>query len=269
MTSTCPAGHTSASDDYCDVCGMPIDAAGQTAPGTAPAGPPPPTDVPTQAPAFQRCPNCETPNVADALFCEACGYDFTTGTMPRSAAPAPPVPAVEAASPVAPPDANPLAPPDAEVVPDPRPSLATPPAEAPGLAWVAEVWIDPAWYEVQESPDSLPSPGLPSIVPLRSRSVLIGRKSRSRNINPEIDCEPDTGTSRRQAQLTTDGTRWWIEDLESSNGTFVGAASEPLPEDPIPVGVKRELEPDDRIYVGAWTRLVIRAATEDEQASLS
>ncbi|HEX8487203.1 MAG TPA: FHA domain-containing protein [Propionibacteriaceae bacterium] len=283
MSATCPAGHTSSSEDYCDVCGIPIEAGGGPVggPGTAP----PPTDVPTQAPAGQVCPNCSTQNLPDALFCEACGYDFTTGTMPRSAAPAPPVPAVEAASPVAPPDANPLAPPDAnplappdptplappdaEVVPDPRPSLATPPAEAPGLAWVAEVWIDPAWYEVQESPDALPSPGLPSIVPLRSRSVLIGRKSRSRNINPEIDCEPDTGTSRRQAQLTTDGTRWWIEDLESSNGTFVGAASEPLPEDPIPVGVKRELEPDDRIYVGAWTRLVIRAATEDEQASLS
>jgi hypothetical protein len=131
------------------------------------------------------------------------------------------------------------------------------------------VWIDPAWYEVQESPDTLPSPGLPTILPLRSRSVLIGRKSRSRNINPEIDCEPDTGTSRRQAQLTTDGTRWWIEDLDSSNGTFVGAASEPLPEDPIPVGVKHELEPDDRVYVGAWTRLVIRAATEDEKVSLA
>jgi hypothetical protein len=129
---------------------------------------------------------------------------------------------------------------------------------------VAEVWIDPAWYEVQESPEALPSAGLPAIVPLRNRSVLIGRKSRSRNINPDIDCEPDTGTSRRQAQLTTDGTRWWVEDLESSNGTFVAAASDPLPEDPIPVGAKRELNPDDRIYLGAWTRIVIREATEDE-----
>ena len=42
-----------------------------------------------------------------------------------------------------------------------------------------------------------------------------------------------------------------------------------LPEDPIPVGVKRELDPDDRIYLGAWTRLVIREATEDEIASLA
>jgi len=29
------------------------------------------------------CPNCQAPNSPDALFCEACGYDFTTGTLPR------------------------------------------------------------------------------------------------------------------------------------------------------------------------------------------
>ena len=60
-----------------------------------------------------------------------------------------------------------------------------------------------------------------------------------------------------------------MEDLESANGTFVGPASGPLPEDPIPVGPKHELAPDDRIYVGAWTRLVIRPATEDELATLA
>jgi hypothetical protein len=136
------------------------------------------------------------------------------------------------------------------------------------LDWVAEVWIDPAWYEVQDSPETLPSAGLPAIVALHKTSLLVGRRSRSRNIDPDIDCEPDTGTSRRQAQLTTDGTRWWVEDLESSNGTFVGAASDPLPEDPIPVGVKHELKPDDRIYLGAWTRIVIRQATDDERATL-
>ncbi|HYP46566.1 MAG TPA: FHA domain-containing protein [Propionibacteriaceae bacterium] len=255
MTSACPAGHTSTADDYCDVCGMPIESSSATA-GSAPLPPPPPTDAPTQAPAGQLCPSCSTLNVADALFCEACGYDFTTGTMPRSAGPTsgapgePAPPAVDASASVA-------------AQPEPGPQ-----ASAEGFGWVAEVWIDPAWYEAQESPDALPSAGLPSIVPLRKSSILIGRPSRSRNITPDIDCEPDTGTSRRQAQLTTDGRRWWVEDLDSSNGTYVGAASEPLPEDPIPVGPKRELDPDDRIYVGAWTRLVIREATEDERASI-
>jgi hypothetical protein len=34
------------------------------------------------------------------------------------------------------------------------------------------------------------------------------------------------------------------------------------------VGVKRELAADDRVYVGAWTRLVIRPATDEERATL-
>lgn len=249
MTAVCPAGHTSQSDDYCDVCGMPIDAGAAT--GEA-ATPPPPTDAPTQAPEqtsrpAQSCPNCGTPNVADALFCEACGYDFTTGTMPR---------------PVTPPQEQRAAP---ESTTDQVAAIEAPAARS--FDWVAEVWIDPEWYEAQESPDPLPSAGLPEIVPLQATSVLVGRTSKSRNIHPEIDCDLDNGVSRRQCQLTTDGTRWWVEDLDSANGTFVGSAAGAMPTDPVPVGAKRELKPDDRVYVGAWTRLVIRPATDEEKAA--
>ena len=113
----------------------------------------------------------------------------------------------------------------------------------------------------------MPSPGLPAVVGLTARSLLIGRVSPSRNIHPDIDCTADTGVSRRHAQLTTDGQRWFVEDLGSSNGTFVGPASGPLPEDPIPVGPRTELDDDDRIYVGAWTRIVVRNATDDEKAA--
>jgi hypothetical protein len=250
MTAVCPAGHTSQADDYCDVCGMPIEAGAAT--GEA-ATPPPPTDAPTQAPEqtsrpVQSCPNCGTPNVADALFCEACGYDFTTGTMPRPASP----PEEQQAAPESPGS-------------DQAASIEAPAARS--FDWVAEVWIDPEWYEAQESPDPLPSAGLPEIVPLQATSVLVGRTSKSRNIHPAIDCDLDNGVSRRQCQLTTDGTRWWVEDLDSANGTFVGSAAGAMPTDPVPVGAKRELKPDDRVYVGAWTRLVIRPATDEEKAT--
>jgi hypothetical protein len=200
------------------------------------------------------------------LFCENCGYDFTTGTMPR--------PSVAAeASDATHVDATHF---DAAGIDAEQPAQASVgPTTGDGdnptpetFDWVAEVWIDPAWYEAQQSPDRMPSPGLPVVVPLRSKSILIGRISRSRNIHPQIDCESDSGVSRRQTQLTTDGTRWWVEDLDSANGTFVAPATAPLPSDPIPVGVKHELAADDRIYVGAWTRIVIRRATEDEKASL-
>ncbi len=245
--STCPNGHQSESSDYCDTCGVPIaeGASSAPAPDAQPdPGPPdqgPPTTAP-DVPAPQTCPNCDAVNTPTALFCEACGYDFTTGSMPR-----PPDPVQTATATPAP--AQPT-------------SLSTP---IP-LEWVVELWVDPDWYAAQESDDPCPSPGLPVVVPLRAQSVLVGRPSVSRNIHPDVDCSSDTGVSRRQAQLTTDGQRWWVEDLQSSNGTYVGPASGPLPTSPLPPGQRRELGDDDRVYLGTWTRLVVRRATPEEQA---
>ena len=147
------------------------------------------------------------------------------------------------------------------------PAAAPPPLAPPvPLDWVAELWVDPAWYAEQDADEPCPSPGLPVIVPLTVRSVLIGRTSVSRSIHPEVECGADTGVGRRQAQLSTDGSRWWIEDLQSSNGTYVGPASGPLPTVPLVPGQRRELAEDDRIYVGAWTRIVVRRATDEERA---
>ena len=39
------------------------------------------------------------------------------------------------------------------------------------------VWIDPDWYAGQDSPDQLPSPGLPRVVGLRKRTLLIGARA--------------------------------------------------------------------------------------------
>ena len=65
----------------------------------------------------------------------------------------------------------------------------------------------------------------PTVVPLRhARSWSAGRRAAATS-TPTIDCETDSGVSRRQAQLTTDGSRWCVEDLDSANGTFVGSAS--------------------------------------------
>ena len=261
--ATCPAGHTTTAEDYCDVCGMPVGAGDAPAAGAGGGSAP----APTLGGAGQACPHCDAPNAVDALFCEVCGYDFTTGSMPRPLTPPDPVGTAPGSSPL------PAAPAPA---PDPRPGApaeqtvvsGTPVAVDADVDWVVEVWIDPAWYAEQESPDPLPSAGLPVVRPLRGRSLLVGRTSQSRNIHPDVDCESDTGVSRRQCQLTSDGTRWWVEDLGSANGTFVGRASGALPQDPVAAGVRQELRPDDRVYVGAWTRLVIRAATEEERGTL-
>lgn len=234
--TTCPAGHATESTDYCDVCGIAITSA--AAPVLTPPEPAPADDT--------NCPHCGSSNPSDALFCEACGYDFTTGTLPRSPA-----------------DTAPMAP-----ISDPIPPTSAPAgetlAESLPTPWVVEVWIDPDWYTDQGASDPLPSPGLPVVVAVKSSSVLIGRASASRNIAPDIDLSGDSGVSRRHAQLTTDGTRWFIEDLGSSNGTYVASTSSPLPKTPISTGQKRELAADDRIFLGAWTRLVLREAQPGE-----
>lgn len=239
--TTCPAGHESQATDYCDVCGLPMDAPPQQ-PAVDDT-----TSIPTLSPSTEggsdgTCPNCQASNPVDALFCEACGYDFTTGAMPRPLTPPSSPPTVDEVTPAA----------------DPNPSATL------SSGWVAEIWIDPDWYADQKSTDPLPSPGLPTVVPLKHASILIGRASTSRNITPDIDLSSDNGISRRHAQLTTDGTRWWVEDLGSSNGTYVGGSVGPLPSTPVTPGQKQEIGSDDRIYLGAWTRIVIRKAAEGE-----
>ncbi|MEO7753243.1 MAG: FHA domain-containing protein [Terracoccus sp.] len=267
MSAVCPNGHPTESEDYCDTCGSPVDAtsapgaAGATgaagaagassldldpAPSESSAPSPPAAPV---APSGVTCPNCETENPDGALFCEACGYDFTTGAMPRD----PGAPSTVD---------DPTEPHGFEAVP--APSGAAPIAPPVAFEWLAEVWVDPDWYQTQQAQDPCPSPGLPVIVPLRHRSILLGRVSSSRNTNPEIDLSSDPGVSRRHAQLTTDGTRWFVEDLGSSNGTYVGEAAAALPVRGIAVGPRTELADDDRLYVGAWTRVVVRRATPDE-----
>jgi FHA domain/Double zinc ribbon len=299
-TYPCPNGHASAADDYCDTCGAPIAAASTLdAPAAAgvgaerPATPAAPSSgggEPAAAGAV-TCPSCSTDNPAGSLFCEACGYDFTTGTMPRppdgegspgalDLGPASPAQRLDASAagrsaPGAPGALDgsdaPKAPDGSQASPAPQASAVPPEPAAPPVAppvpvqWVTEVWVDPDWYDAQESEEACPSPGLPAVVPLSRRSVLVGRPSASRSIHPDIDCSGDIGVSRRQAQLTTDGQRWWVEDLQSANGTYVGAASGPLPTSPLPPGQRHELAEDDRIYLGAWTRLVVRRATPEEQ----
>lgn len=281
-------------------------------------------------PAPAACPHCGAPAVPGALFCEACGYDFTTGTPPHEGPPvatagdalgseagelaAAEEPEAEPGAEVSRPEpedvADALDPevtkpaaeageaaevgeaaeaaeleaeaePGAEVSgpgsnqePDPEPLPAPAPTEASrpyeggdavvNTPWLVEVWIDPDWYAEQETPEPAPSAGVPRLAVLHGTRALVGRFSRSRGVVPEVDCAGDPGVSRRHCELSTDGVRWWVTDLDSANGTFVGAVGAPLPTEPISPGVRRELSEGDRLYLGGWTRLVLRHALVEE-----
>ncbi|MBL1112571.1 FHA domain-containing protein [Streptomyces sp. 110] len=102
---TCPNGHQSAADDWCEVCGhrmsgtpmpsgavpppppmpngpgVPVPPGGYGSPG--PGGPPPPGGAGGYGyPAQQQelCPQCRTPREAQAPFCEECRFNFQTHT---------------------------------------------------------------------------------------------------------------------------------------------------------------------------------------------
>ncbi len=94
---TCPNGHQSRSDDWCEVCGHRMAA-------TVPPPPPPPAayGYPQSAsvapgghgaPEAELCPQCHTPREGGAPFCEECRWNFLTNTA-TSYTPAAPRPAV-------------------------------------------------------------------------------------------------------------------------------------------------------------------------------
>ncbi|MFI1281444.1 FHA domain-containing protein [Streptomyces sp. NPDC020858] len=85
---TCPNGHQSASDDWCEVCGHRM--AASEGPPAVPSygyGFPPSAGAPTAQ--AELCPQCRTPREAMAPFCEECRYNFLTRSATSYAPPAP------------------------------------------------------------------------------------------------------------------------------------------------------------------------------------
>lgn len=224
-TFTCSNGHQSTDPEWCDTCGAPIGVAPVPASGGAHRVS---TADPSSAVAPVSCPHCGSMNAADNLFCESCGYDFTTGQAPQA------VPGVAGSSPAS-------------------------PAEPP--SWIVVVEVDPVWFGVKgELADRpLPAPST-STVPIVGHASLIGRSSQSRSVRPEIALDTDSAVSRRHAQLIVEGGKLSVVDLSSTNGTYVtdaGAAPTDSLE-PLASGMPAVLDDGDQIFLGAWTRLTVR-----------
>ena len=244
--ATCPSGHESASDDFCDVCGVligaavslaPIGGGGPAASGATGGGAAPAPGVP--------CPRCGVPRAGQ--FCESCGYDFTVvgqDTLgPDLYPPAQPPPA-------------PPAPGPATQLPQSVPVKTAPQATA---EWTAVVTADRAYYDAIQAAGGADAADIefPAYFPQRrfrlaGTEVRIGRRSHSSGIDPEIDLSvppADPGVSRLHAVLlkAPDGT-WSVVDPGSANGTAVNGTE-------IPPGQAVPLREGDRINLGAWTEL--------------
>ncbi|MFE9136655.1 FHA domain-containing protein [Streptomyces sp. NPDC007355] len=116
---TCPNGHQSVSDDWCEVCGHRMAGAGAPTGAVPPPPPPPPPAYgypgpggpgapaapggfgpggdPNATAQAELCPQCRTPREYMAPFCEECRWNFLTNTAtsytplsPQNALSAPP-----------------------------------------------------------------------------------------------------------------------------------------------------------------------------------
>jgi pSer/pThr/pTyr-binding forkhead associated (FHA) protein len=290
--AVCPNGHDSASDDFCDVCGMRI---GSPSAGPSPAaggyGGPVGTQggwpAPGPASADEPCPTCGTPRTGQ--FCEACGYNF--------AGPPPPGPATAGGYsqpvPSSPSQAPPPGPgtggyswsqpaPSGRAAPA-QPAVTLPPPAGqpaaggpsmssfpyPQATWTAVVGPDRTYYERVQAvtgPEgavvTFPSYCAERRFQLVGNQMRIGRRSVSRGLAPEIDLTgppADPGISRLHAVLiaTQDGN-WAVLDPGSANGTLVNGAE-------IGVGDQVPLRDGDRINLGAWTAITVHRGLGNSQ----
>ena len=207
----------------------------------SPMGGPPPPARPSGG---GVCPNCSAELDAGSRFCEVCGYDPTTGSLPQAPVVRPAVDPLRTPAPPPPPAAPPPPPP------------GQPPA--PGaVRLVAVISADRAYYDSNHvSEVQFPLGVPPRAIELPAGPVSIGRRSRSRGTEPNIDLAgppEDPAVSHTHASLLpSDDGRWELVDHGSTNGTYVNEAPQPIPANqPVP------LSPGDRIYLGAWTRITL------------
>ncbi|MCS6874004.1 MAG: FHA domain-containing protein [Pyrinomonadaceae bacterium] len=82
---------------------------------------------------------------------------------------------------------------------------------------------------------------------LTSNESYIGRWDADNGVFPDIDLDPydpEAKVSRKHAKIIYEDGAYFIEDLGSTNGTFVNRSKR------LPVGVRQELKNGDEIIVG-------------------
>lgn len=213
------------------------------------------------------CPNCAEPHADSAVFCENCGYDFLAGSMPGALSdPDPTVVGPEAALRDADSGDTDSDSADSDSSQTDGPSTdAGAAAENDGVAWQLVISVDRAYFDRMSAEGQLDFPDpVPSAVTvdLSLQKALLGRRSESRGVFPEIDVLAITGdpaVSTRHAMLErqADGS-YVIADLSSTNGTYLGDA-----DTAIPAGVATPLSSGDVVYLGAWTKVELAQQTLD------
>jgi len=234
---TCPTCNTpnQPSAAFCDNCGASL--AGAAAAGIA---------APAAMPAVGggKCTACGAAIIPGEAFCDNCGAAVT-------AAPAPP------------PQPVPQPAPQAPVVYPPAGAGSMIKCSCGSLNPAGQAFCDNCGASLSAQPAAPFVPALPQPVPgMRPRLVaangaqfdltgkaqaIIGREDPVSGIFPEVDLTPHGGdaggVSRRHAKLAFNGYQWTVEDLNSTNFTFVNNQK-------VNPGVPQPLNNGDQVRLG-------------------
>ena len=232
----------------------------------------------TPLPSLMSCSNCGAEVQADAIFCGQCGHRLDTQNVVSTVAPPSPEPMVAAPSvpespaldtppteplptaSVADPTAG-LVEPEPLVMPDPIPVGPPPPLPADpiteNIPTAVDIYSEPPI--MQPAPDlAVPQTQIQSLtarllhvqtdtvmeLPIGLELVHIGKPND--RIPPDIDVSgfPESEiVSRVHANIRIEGDVYYIEDVGSSNGTYINNL-------PLAAGNRHRLRPGDRISLG-------------------
>ena len=223
-----------------------------------------------------QCPKCGLDNIVGAMYCEDCGTLLKQRDSSRVSQP-PPVraparePQYQRPEPVrqAPPP-----PPVAQGRYTPPQAPVTPGRYAPPTVPVAPPFVNCPRCRKENDPSAVYCggcglslrgtggiPGSPKcygkLVPLGGGNeywldrdkMVIGRRSEAENLYPEIDLgvlDDSTGVSRKHAQIVWDGNIAIVEDLGSSNGTFLNDVR-------ITEGIQTPIKDGDSVRFGGYS----------------
>ncbi|MHB2015922.1 MAG: FHA domain-containing protein [Candidatus Xenobia bacterium] len=211
-----------------------------------------------------KCSVCGSDNLEGSAYCEDCGAKLPVG----GAAPRPPVPVAVAPAPM-PPPMQPPTPMMPQVATQP-PAMMPPRPVAPSGPTVTCACgaVNPASEQYcHDCGANLRAGAVGGSAPVSFRTASTaklratqygrdfsldrevtqaGRRSPADGIEPEIDLtpmDPDSYASRRHARIMRQGEQYLLEDLGSSNGTFLNTAR-------LEKGVEHPLKEGDKVRFG-------------------
>lgn len=218
-----------------------------------------------------KCTVCGSDNLEGSAYCEDCGAKLPVGAAAGGGRPA-------AAPMMAPPPVMSSSIPQMPVAPVGRPAGPTVTCACGAVNSAGEQYCHdcganlqggggaqgfggPAPMPVVSSPPPMQAPPpayRPSTTaklrataygrdfPLDKDVTLMGRRSPADGIDPEVDLtpmDPDSYASRRHARIVRQGDQFFLEDLGSSNGTFLNSVR-------LEKGVEHPLKDGDKVRFG-------------------